>query len=122
MTVCIVPSLGQTTGLISPITELPDDEHLTAPQHIKTLRVIWNNMSKEERLEATKDAVGDVEEMRAMKENAVHNVVISAFHDVRANVRSMEHQVSSMFLMYSISDKIPARFRRCTTEPAPRPS
>lgn len=44
-------------------------------------------------MEATKDAAEDVERMREMKENTMHNVMISAFHNVQANVRSMEHQV-----------------------------
>lgn len=51
-------------------------------------------MSKKERIEATKDAVKDVKNMRVAKETAVHNVPIAVFHDVRSNVKSMEYDVS----------------------------
>lgn len=60
---------------------------------MNTLRETWHGMSKEEQIEATRDAVEEVQQMREMKQNAVHNVAICAFHDVQANVKSIEHQV-----------------------------
>lgn len=87
--------IERTITLLISFVELPaDEECLTAPKYIAQLREVWNKMSKTERIEATKDAVEDVKEMRKSKETTVHNVPIAAFHDVRANVRSMEHNVS----------------------------
>ena len=80
---------------LTSLTELPPGaERLTASKYVTELREIWNAMTKEERIEATKDAVEEVRQMRAARENSVHNVPIAAFHDVRANVRSVEQEVS----------------------------
>lgn len=58
-------------------------------------------MSKEDKENVTKDYMDDLEEYRANKSLAVHNVAINSFHDVRRTLDLISVQVShSKSLLY----------------------
>ncbi len=54
----------------------------------------WQGMTPEERVTATEDAIEELKQQREMKKLSVQNVSINAFHDVRANLKVIEDQVS----------------------------
>ncbi|KAJ3541683.1 hypothetical protein NM688_g6048 [Phlebia brevispora] len=70
----------------------PAQAHLLVPE----LRATWATMSKEEKHEKTKDAVAELDQIKENKEYAPHNVNISGFHDARANLDSIEDQLSTL--------------------------
>ena len=53
---------------------------------------MWKNMSIEE-IAATEDAVMALKERREAKAHAPHHVPTHAFHDMRANIDSIEKEV-----------------------------
>jgi hypothetical protein len=55
-------------------------------------------MSLEEQIAATEDTVAALKERREAKAHAPHHVPIHAFHDMRANIESIEKEV--FFLLY----------------------
>ncbi|EIW75718.1 hypothetical protein CONPUDRAFT_77330 [Coniophora puteana RWD-64-598 SS2] len=64
-----------------------DGEHKTASQYAKELKDDWNNMSEEERIELTKQDCEELEEIRANKTVAKHNVRFAAWHDATATLK-----------------------------------
>jgi hypothetical protein len=54
---------------------------------------MWKNMSLEEQVAATEDAVAALKERREAKAHAPHHVPLHAFHDMRANIDSIEKEV-----------------------------
>ncbi|KAJ8456300.1 hypothetical protein ONZ45_g18775 [Pleurotus djamor] len=66
------------------------------PQAMKQFSEEWRTMSAEERLNATDDALKDLSEHREMKLLAPHNVPISAFHDTRANLETITHDLAAL--------------------------
>jgi hypothetical protein len=54
---------------------------------------MWKNMSLEEQIAATEDAVAALKEWREAKAQAPHHVPLHAFHDMRANIDSIEKEV-----------------------------
>ena len=75
--------------------ELPSDApHLKATDVNTEISAMWKSMSSEEQIAATEDAVVALKERREDKANAPHHVPIHAFHDMRANIDSIEKEVS----------------------------
>ncbi|KAG1797980.1 hypothetical protein EV424DRAFT_1546419 [Suillus variegatus] len=56
----------------------------------------WKFMSKEDKENVTKDYMDDLEEYRANKSLAVHNVAINSFHDVRRTLDLISVQLSEL--------------------------
>ena len=79
--------------------ELPSSApHLKATDVNTEISAMWKIMSLEEQIAATEDAVAALKERREAKAHAPHHVPIHAFHDMRANIDSIEKEVS--FLLY----------------------
>ena len=57
------------------------------------LREKWNKMSEGEKKEATKDLIVTLEEKREEKSFGMHSANISAGHDARQTVATLEHEV-----------------------------
>ncbi len=53
-------------------------------------------MSKEQRIEATKGTITQLEGQREVKSLAVHNSTLSSLHDIDMSLKSMEQQVSDI--------------------------
>ncbi|OCH83692.1 hypothetical protein OBBRIDRAFT_717852, partial [Obba rivulosa] len=56
----------------------------------------WQAMSAEEREEATKDLIGELEDLREMKARAPQNVGLSTFYDIHATMASIEREVNAL--------------------------
>ena len=55
--------------------------NLKAPALSQLAREAWSAMTKQQQEEVTADAIKELEERREMRNLAVHNVPIAAFHD-----------------------------------------
>ncbi len=69
---------------------------MKAPQLSQELRVEWNAMTHEEKVEATKDAIVELQSQREEQSTAGHNAALTAFNDNRANLNLIEQQVRSL--------------------------
>jgi hypothetical protein len=83
-------------------------------------------MSLDEQIAATEDTVAALKERREAKAFAPHHVPINAFHDMRANVESIEKEVlfpvcSSMRLLIIFTSWLPCMpvlEQRCYSSPS----
>lgn len=73
------------------ITEGYDREKID--KLVPELREKWANMTQEEKIEETKDALEELDSRHENKKLAVHNMPISCFHDARTNLDSVETTV-----------------------------
>ncbi|KIK33061.1 hypothetical protein CY34DRAFT_100326 [Suillus luteus UH-Slu-Lm8-n1] len=74
----------------------PMEPRLKASDIAPELSREWKSMSKEEKEHLTKDYMDELEEYRANKSLAVHNVAINSFHDVRSTLDSISVQLSEL--------------------------
>ncbi|KAG0708174.1 hypothetical protein DFH29DRAFT_871091 [Suillus ampliporus] len=74
----------------------PMEPRLKASDIAPELSREWKSMSKEEKEHLTKDYMDDLEEYRANKSLAVHNVAINSFHDVCSTLDSISVQLSEL--------------------------
>jgi hypothetical protein len=51
-------------------------------------------MTPEEKIDATQDAVQELQEMRAMKKLSKRNAGISSFHDTRMTLENLDKEVT----------------------------
>ncbi|TFY56288.1 hypothetical protein EVJ58_g7738 [Rhodofomes roseus] len=71
-------------------------DKFTPPDTSKDLRKRWNAMTMEEKREVTKEAVEELEEMREQKRFGEHSANVSAFHDARRTIPSLEHECDKL--------------------------
>jgi hypothetical protein len=98
---CILADSNDVVNFFSSFlsVELPSGApHLKATDVNSEISALWKNMSLEEQIAATEDTVIALKERREAKAHAPHHVPIHAFHDMRANIESIEKEVS--FLQY----------------------
>lgn len=60
----------------------------------KELKPIWAGWDKVTRIKNSAEAVAELNQHREMKQLSVQNVPLAAFHDTRANIETVERQVS----------------------------
>jgi hypothetical protein len=63
-------------------------------QSAAEIRDKWKAMTKDEQIAATEDELERIAGTKEMKQKAAHSVALNAFHDVRANLTSVQNQVS----------------------------
>lgn len=68
--------------------------HSSSGEVGKEISARWKKMTEDEKDEATRDLVKDLEGEKEMKALAVHSVPISAFHDVRASMDKVYEEVT----------------------------
>ncbi|KAG1888304.1 hypothetical protein F4604DRAFT_1916217 [Suillus subluteus] len=74
----------------------PTEPRLKASDIAPELSREWKSMSKDEKENLTKDYMDELEEYRANKSLAVHNIAINSFHDVRSTLNSISVQLSEL--------------------------
>ncbi|KZT06568.1 uncharacterized protein LAESUDRAFT_759388 [Laetiporus sulphureus 93-53] len=78
-------------------TALPEGaQHYKSNNLLPGTKEKWDTMSLEERTEYTKPLVEKLNETREMRKLSAHNIPINAFHDVRSNLASIEHQLQAL--------------------------
>ena len=81
--------------------ELPSNvPRLKATDVNAEVSAMWKGMSLEEQVATTEDTVVALKERREAKALAPHHVPLHAFHDMRANIESIEKEV--FFSLYSL--------------------
>ena len=73
--------------------DIQNGERLKAPEVTAIAKKTWQKMSYDEQKAATVSAVQDLQELREMKTLSKRNVALSAFHDTKKTLESLEHQV-----------------------------
>ena len=73
--------------------DLQNGERLKAPEITAIARKTWQKMSYDEQKAVTTAAIEDLQEVREMKTLAKRNVALSAFHDTKKTLESLESQV-----------------------------
>lgn len=77
--------------------ELPSGVPLLKATDVNTeISAKWKSMSLDEQITATEDTVAALKERREAKAFAPHQVPIHAFHDMRANVESIEKELVAL--------------------------
>ena len=80
--------------IFSSFVELPSGvPHLKATDVNTEISAMWKNMSLEEQIAATDNVVAALKERREAKAQAPHHVPLHAFHDMQANIDSIEKEV-----------------------------
>ena len=79
--------------LLHGLIDVQDGERLKAPEITAIARKTWQKMSYDEQKAATTDAVQDLQEIREMKTLSKRNVPLSAFHDTKKTLKSLESHV-----------------------------
>ena len=75
-------------------TELsPDEPRPKLTSLAQEFKGEWAAMSEEDRIAATNDAMGEVEEGRQRRKYEARNSAIGSFHDSRATVDKVIHEV-----------------------------
>ena len=69
-------------------------ERLKAPEITAIAKQTWNKMSYDEQKAATAPAIQAIKDEREVKVLAKHNIPISAFHDIKKTLESIENQAS----------------------------
>lgn len=64
---------------------------------MKLLKPEWDDMSTQERIDATTEHGNDMKENREKAKTAGHNVPIAVFHDARGTLTAMTREVSPSF-------------------------
>jgi hypothetical protein len=67
-------------------------------EFVAEIRDIWKAMTKDEQVAATEVELQRIAGTKEMKQKAAHSVALNAFHDVRANIASVQNQVSCTYL------------------------
>ncbi|GBE83752.1 hypothetical protein SCP_0508080 [Sparassis crispa] len=57
----------------------------------------WHSMSGEEKIEATKDEIKALEEIRAMKVTVQHNVPLNVFHNAHATLANIQWELDMLW-------------------------
>jgi hypothetical protein len=84
------------------LIDLQNGERLKAPEVTAIAKKTWQEMSYDEQKAATISAVQDLQEVREMKTLAKRNVALSAFHDTKKTLESIENQVKDPHFHYFI--------------------
>jgi hypothetical protein len=71
----------------------PDAPRPKVNDLVADIRDLWKSMTKEAQYEATEDELARLEERKEMKKSTEHSMALNAFHDARANLASIQHQV-----------------------------
>ena len=83
-------------------TELsPDEPRPKLTSLAREFKGEWAAMSEEDRIVATNDAMGEVEEGRQKRKYEARNTAIGSFHDSRATVDKVIHEVRKLPPNYS---------------------
>ncbi|KAI9064984.1 hypothetical protein FKP32DRAFT_1568749, partial [Trametes sanguinea] len=73
-----------------------DGRQRVSSEIIKELSARWKSMSPEERAAAVGDGVEKLTERRENYKEGVHNVAITAFNDIRANLASISKELENL--------------------------
>lgn len=83
----------------------------------------WHKMSYDEQKAATAPAVQEMKDEREVKVLAKRNIPLSAFHDIKKTLESIENQASHLFaIFYFDSSNKSSRLWLCMHEHLPRSS
>lgn len=83
-------------GLIA----LENGERLKAPEITAIAKRTWQKMSYDEQKAVTTQAIQELQEIREMKTLSKRNVALSAFHDTKKTLESIENQVSPILVLF----------------------
>ncbi|KAG6819388.1 hypothetical protein H0H93_012294 [Arthromyces matolae] len=72
------------------------EPRLKANKLMPEISAAWAKMSKEERIESTKDTLAELRERREMRNIGTHNVPISAFHDTRSTLTTIADEIQKL--------------------------
>ena len=75
------------------LIDLQNGERLKAPEITAIAKKTWQNMSYDEQKAATTSAIQELQEVHEMKTLSKCNVALSAFHDTKKTLESIENQV-----------------------------
>lgn len=82
--------VGQLTSFCS---ALPPGEKIRCVDIVDELSEEWKNMSKSEKVEKTREDVEELKELRDERQHAPRNTNMAKFHDARANLVAIHHEV-----------------------------
>jgi uncharacterized membrane protein (DUF485 family) len=82
-------------GLIA----LENGERLKVPEITAIAKRTWQKMSYDEQKAVTTQAIQELQEIREMKTLSKRNVALSAFHDTKKTLESIENQVSPILVI-----------------------
>ncbi len=97
------------------IAFVPDSRGVKAPQLSQQLRDEWNAMTPEQKAEATKESILEIQAQREERSTTMHNATTSAFNDTHANLTSIGQQVwpLSYNVLHCIHGPLVARKSPC---------
>jgi wobble nucleotide-excising tRNase len=81
-------------------SDIPEDQlHQKINALAPEISERWKQMMPDEKIEATQDAVQELEEAQAMKKLSKHNAGLSSFHDTRMTLESLDKEVTINVVM-----------------------
>ena len=85
--------------LLNGLIALQNGERLKAPEITAIAKKTWQKMSYDEQKAVTTPAIQELQDIREMKTLSKRNVALSAFHDTKKTLESLENQVSPILVI-----------------------